>query len=314
MGRSKKRTRQHRGPRPLRHVSVVVAAIVSATLLVAAPRAGAINLTNDGQGGGTLGTVAGIGALVAMLFAALLVQRRRDRRRDQHRDVPDATPGDRATEATAPMIAALLEARRLVALPDNDFSWSSWRDAEHALAEIDGYLAQLETGANPAREIGGMFLPTGPMQELSIASGWPDAFGALANAFARADDLSATTPGERPSSAQWHCHACGQRAGIVALDRSATPAEVRRESFTGVLTQPSNVEGTERLHRALVAQDAGAVWALDPELAPFYCPTCGASYCGEHWQRWDVFDDDAPGLRDCIRGRCPQGHERLIED
>jgi hypothetical protein len=28
--------------------------------------------------------------------------------------------------------------------------------------------------------------------------------------------------------------------------------------------------------------------------------------------RWSVFDDD--GWHDSIRGRCPHGHERMLED
>ena len=56
------------------------------------------------------------------------------------------------------------------------------------------------------------------------------------------------------------------------------------------------------------------IHARDFELAPWWCPDCGATYCGEHWETWDVFDPDEPAFHDGIRGRCPQGHERLLED
>jgi hypothetical protein len=69
----------------------------------------------------------------------------------------------------------------------------------------------------------------------------------------------------------------------------------------------------EPLRTALTRADARAVFSVDPELAPFYCPTCDACYCGDHWHRRDVFDDDA-AWRDSIRGRCPEGHERMLED
>ena len=55
-----------------------------------------------------------------------------------------------------------------------------------------------------------------------------------------------------------------------------------------------------------------SVYRLDFEFAPFYCPTRSASYRGEHCRRWDVFDDD--GWHDSVRGRRPQGHERMLED
>jgi hypothetical protein len=84
--------------------------------------------------------------------------------------------------------AALLDvfqrARDLVARPDNDFAWSSWRDTEDALEEIDAVLAQLQRGEIPAMlEMSVLFAPTGPMQELSLSSGWGNRFLGLAEEF-----------------------------------------------------------------------------------------------------------------------------------
>ena len=98
------------------------------------------------------------------------------------------------------------------------------------------------------------------------------------------------------------CSVCGAAAGSIEVGAT----ELRRESFTSVLTQRLDARA------AAAAGDAAALFALDPELAPFYCPECRAVYCGDHWERWDVFDDD--GWHDSIRGRCPRGHERLLED
>jgi hypothetical protein len=100
---------------------------------------------------------------------------------------------------------------------------------------------------------------------------------------------------------------CGADAGEISLSDAG---ELRREAFTGVLTQ--SVEPYGALRDAIAAGDAAAVHAIDRELAPWWCPDCAASYCGAHWARWDVFDDE--GFHDCIRGRCPHGHERLLED
>lgn len=84
--------------------------------------------------------------------------------------------------------AALLDvfqrARDLVARPDNDFAWSSWRDTKDALEEIDGILVQLQRGEIPAMlEMSVLFAPTGPMQELSLSSGWGNRFLGLAEEF-----------------------------------------------------------------------------------------------------------------------------------
>jgi hypothetical protein len=98
------------------------------------------------------------------------------------------------------------------------------------------------------------------------------------------------------------CAVCGKRAAALTIDGD----ELRRECFTSVLTQPA----TPAIRAAIA--DARALHALDPELACFYCPQCDAAYCGDHWQRRDVFDDE--GFHDSIRGSCPHGHERMLED
>jgi hypothetical protein len=84
--------------------------------------------------------------------------------------------------------AALLDifqrARDLVALPGHDFSWSSWRDAEDALEEIDSLIARLQRGEVPTTaEMSILFAPTGPMRELSLSSGWGNRFLGLASEF-----------------------------------------------------------------------------------------------------------------------------------
>ncbi len=90
-------------------------------------------------------------------------------------------------------ITALLDifqrARELVVLADNDFSWSSWGDAEAAVAEIDGIIAQLQRGEMPDQlTMRVLFAVTGPMQELSLSSGWGNRFLQLASEFDDATD------------------------------------------------------------------------------------------------------------------------------
>ena len=79
------------------------------------------------------------------------------------------------------LIAILNEARILIARDRNDFLWSSWIDQEHAVSEIDSVIASLENGFVP--EIGVLFAPTGPIQEVSLSSGWGDEFLELAERF-----------------------------------------------------------------------------------------------------------------------------------
>jgi hypothetical protein len=82
------------------------------------------------------------------------------------------------------LIAVLLDARELLEKSENEFSWSSWQNADHAIGEINGLLQQLEAGQLPERialEI--LFLPTGPLQDVSLSSGWGDEFLKLADIF-----------------------------------------------------------------------------------------------------------------------------------
>jgi hypothetical protein len=82
------------------------------------------------------------------------------------------------------LLAVLLEARRRLAAPDNDFSWSGWETSDDALGEIDEVIGQLQAGQMPAPlPMRVLFAPTGPIQEVSINSGWGDDFLELAAAF-----------------------------------------------------------------------------------------------------------------------------------
>ncbi|HYJ80517.1 MAG TPA: hypothetical protein VEW03_12970, partial [Longimicrobiaceae bacterium] len=86
----------------------------------------------------------------------------------------------------------LRETRELLARPDNDFAWSSWEDADDALREIDGLITAVERGEVPGSVL---FAPTGPIQEVSLSSGWGDEFLALAD---RWDAASAVAKLFRP--------------------------------------------------------------------------------------------------------------------
>jgi hypothetical protein len=79
------------------------------------------------------------------------------------------------------LLAVMTEMRRLVALPDNDFAWSAWRDQQAALADMDRSIADLTQGTVP--HLSFLFAPTGPLQEVSLRSGWGAEFLALAVRF-----------------------------------------------------------------------------------------------------------------------------------
>ena len=79
------------------------------------------------------------------------------------------------------LISVIRDTRQYLAREGNDYSWSSWNDQEQALSEIDSVLAQLEGGSVPDIEV--LFAPTGPIQEVSVSSGWSREFLKLAEQF-----------------------------------------------------------------------------------------------------------------------------------
>ena len=82
------------------------------------------------------------------------------------------------------LIGILREAKALLSRPENDFSWSSWKDVDDCLQGLDSLITRLQSEAPPLRfEMVVLFAPTGPIQEVSISSGWGDEFLALADRF-----------------------------------------------------------------------------------------------------------------------------------
>ena len=79
------------------------------------------------------------------------------------------------------LLAILLETRQWLAKPNNDVSGSAWAEAAAALAEVDALLAVLKSGGVlPKTDLERLFAPTGPIQEVSLSSGWGQAFLGLA--------------------------------------------------------------------------------------------------------------------------------------
>jgi len=111
------------------------------------------------------------------------------------------------------------------------------------------------------------------------------------------------------------CAACDAQAGLVQLFGPAGSAGIVRDSFTSRLTLRVSADAFERVQRMIEAGDAAGLYAFDLEVAAFYCPECRACYCGNHWSQHNVFEEeDGLTWHDSIRGCCPRGHDRMLED
>ena len=75
------------------------------------------------------------------------------------------------------LIDVLRASIELLSLEENDFAWSSWEVSAMAVAEVKKILAIVESGGIPEQlALAVIFAPTGPMQEVSLSSGWGEAF------------------------------------------------------------------------------------------------------------------------------------------
>lgn len=118
-------------------------------------------------------------------------------------------------------------------------------------------------------------------------------------------------PGSPIASHRFVCCICGETAGVVELLDIGNGFEIDRSGVTGRMECRVGANDVERLSSAIVSGDVRLLHAHDFEITPFYCPTCGMCYCAAHWKTQDIFDE---GFHDCIRGTCPKGHERMLED
>jgi len=111
------------------------------------------------------------------------------------------------------------------------------------------------------------------------------------------------------------CAACNAQAGVVRLFGPAADGEIVRDSFTSRLTLRVSEEAFEAVRAMIAAGDIQRLHEFDLEVASFYCPQCRSCYCGDHWARRDIFDEENGFTwHDSIRGRCPRGHDRMLED
>lgn len=145
-------------------------------------------------------------------------------------------------------------------------------------------------------------------------------------------------PGDawEPTSATFICDRCAARACSVTLlppfarDPQALPQgtpgslpgegtafqDAVRLSIDGpVKTTHTFLPGMQvdlaAIEAALRGGDAAALFAIDTEYAPSWCQRCERSYCPACWVVWA---DDDEGFYDCSWGRCPEGHERILDD
>lgn len=112
---------------------------------------------------------------------------------------------------------------------------------------------------------------------------------------------------------EFACAGCGvvaatlsvQDAGHTVYDRPWYQLKFLGES-TGIAPA-----GLVELLAGRDEVDPFDVGRLAGDLGAFCCAGCGLNFCAKCWATWIEFDE---GFYDCTRGRCPSGHEQLLDD
>jgi hypothetical protein len=89
-------------------------------------------------------------------------------------------------------MSVLADVLRIVETEPQDVGWASaWDEAGDMVSDLRDHLSRLQRGdTSRMPELNALFLPTGPLQEVSISSGWGSRYLDLADRF---DATSATT-------------------------------------------------------------------------------------------------------------------------
>ena len=82
---------------------------------------------------------------------------------------------------TSALLAVIDDVRAALRRPGNDFSWSSFADVDAALNAIDEVATKIRSGEPVPFMLHVLFAPTGPIQEVALASGWSHEYHTFAD-------------------------------------------------------------------------------------------------------------------------------------
>ncbi len=113
------------------------------------------------------------------------------------------------------------------------------------------------------------------------------------------------------------CAACGE----IAAKFKVGVADILKETklmYSGITTGLYlDAEHAPEIFPLLDAEKIKEVHAFIRERTAYsegmdaYCPKCDKTYCREHYNPMEEYDD---GFYDCTYGTCPVGHRRMIDD
>jgi hypothetical protein len=127
------------------------------------------------------------------------------------------------------------------------------------------------------------------------------------------------------------CARCGRTALTVSLiapfDRDpqapgvGEPGRLPGQDTIGARNARLSIDGPVKVNHlglsgggnqaSIDAGDVAGLYDIDPEYAPFRCPTCSKSHCRYCWSIRPAFDE---GVYDATYAICPKNHRRKLDD
>ena len=120
---------------------------------------------------------------------------------------------------------------------------------------------------------------------------------------------------------EFRCAECGGLAATVELvgptPEPSGPDDIGYDQWKVKIDGPVPVthwvlRGLEGLQIALREASVAALLNVDPDYVNFWCRTCLAVYCKDHWQPIEPVMDE--GFYDATYGTCPKGHRVMLDD
>ncbi len=117
------------------------------------------------------------------------------------------------------------------------------------------------------------------------------------------------------AEASFSCSICNKFAGSIQLKGSKSSVQCTCKNFAGeMIVSFRDKIIIKKYSTALDSKDLNTLFSTDFETVPFYCPKCNACYCGDHYVTMPLFDPEESMYYDSLKGTCPQGHTRMLQD
>jgi hypothetical protein len=122
---------------------------------------------------------------------------------------------------------------------------------------------------------------------------------------------------DKPDRLTVTCHKCGKVSAAIELIEQTRRLALRVSGFIGIVTSMEIAQKAVDRElfnkiRMLIRTDLLELHRLDSDAFGFICRKCGFAYCIDCWENvHETFDE---GFHDDTRGRCPEGHEQMLQD